>query len=148
MNQSISKFIINASELKNKINSNKIKIIDCRWFLNEPNKGFLEYKKAHIPNALYYDLEENSDKSHNLPHMFTSKEKFSDSINKLGISKENIIIIYDQVGFFCSCRIWYTFKTFGFKKIKILNGGFDSWKEKKFPVTAIVPLVKALIFSG
>jgi len=118
MNNIISKFIINPGELKKKINSTKIKIIDCRWFLNKPEKGLCEYKKSHIPRALYYDLEKNSESKVNLPHMIPCKKKFTDSVNKLGISKKDCIVIYDQIGFFCSARIWYTFKLYGFKKIK------------------------------
>ncbi len=144
MNDPRSIFIINPEELKKKLYLPNIKILDCRWFLNQPQKGIYEYKKSHLPNALYYDLEENSEKNNDLPHMFPSNKKFSNSINKLGISKKDFIVIYDQIGFFCSARIWYIFKTYGFKNIKILNGGFSSWKKKKFPTTKKIPEYKFL----
>mgnify|MGYP001216433730 CR=1 FL=1 len=146
MNNRIDSFVINAQELKKLIDSNEIKIIDCRWFLDHPEKGAYEYKKSHIPNAVYYDLEKNTETQNNLPHMIPSKKKFSDSINKLGISKKDHIVIYDQIGFFCSARIWYTLKLYGFKKLRILNGGFKSWQEKKLPTTKIIP--KTLVLDS
>ena len=56
--------------------------------------------------------------------------------------KNSYIIIYDQFGFFSSSRIWFTFHKFGFDKIKILNGGFNLWKRKKFKISKKKELVK------
>ena len=137
MNKIIKKYIINPSELKKSLYSNSIKIIDCRWFLNQPYKGQKDFDKSHIPNAIFYDLEKNSNKTSELPHMLPNKLQFQKFISKSDISKNKLIIIYDQNGFFCSSRMWFTFKLYNFKKIKILNGGFDQWIKKKYPINNI-----------
>jgi len=42
-------------------NLNKIKIIDCSWHMPQTKRsGFEEYNKEHIPNAIFFDLDENS----------------------------------------------------------------------------------------
>ena len=33
--------------------------------------GFEEYKKEHIPNAIFFDLDKNSKIDTDLPHMLT-----------------------------------------------------------------------------
>ena len=43
-----------------------------------------------------------------------------------------IFVIYDQIGFFCSSRVWFTFSYYNFKSIKILNGGIKYWKENNY----------------
>ena len=130
-----SKFVINCEELFTLKNFSNIRIIDCRWYLNKPNRGRLEYKNSHIENAIYFDIENLSDNSTNLPHMFPSSEQIQNFIITNGINIYHEIIIYDQIGFFCSGRVWFILKVFGFKKIRILNGGFSEWTKNNLPVT-------------
>ena len=59
-----------------------------------------EFKKSHIPNAIFFDIEKNSDQNSKLPHMISQKSLFEKYINENGISKKKLIVIYDQVGFF------------------------------------------------
>ena len=47
-------------------NLNNVKIIDCSWHMPQTNRvGFEEYKKQHIPNAIFFNLDENSKKKLN-----------------------------------------------------------------------------------
>ena len=131
----ISKLVINCEELFTLKNSTNIKIIDCRWYLNKPNKGGLEYKNSHIENAIYFNIEKLSNDSIDLPHMFPTNEQIQKFFRKKGINIDDEIIIYDQTGFFCSGRVWFIFRVFGFKKIRILNGGFSEWTKNNLPVT-------------
>ena len=136
----ISKFVINCKELFIIKNSSSLKIIDCRWYLNKPEKGKLEYKNSHIENSIYFDIEKLSSKFGDLPHMFPSKEQIQNFIRKNGINMNQEIIIYDQEGFFCSGRVWFIFKVCGFKKIRILDGGFAKWIKLNLPTTKKIKL--------
>ena len=131
----ISKLVINCEELFTLKNSTNVKIIDCRWYLNKPDRGRLEYKNSHIENAIYFNIERLSDNSIDLPHMFPTNEQIQKFFRKKGINIDDEIIIYDQTGFFCSGRVWFIFRVFGFKKIRILNGGFSEWTKHNLPVT-------------
>ena len=135
LKNSISKFVINCEELLTIKNSSNIKIIDSRWYLNNPNKGKSEYKNSHIENSIYFDIDKLSDNSTDLPHMFPSNQQIQNFIKKNGIDSNHEIIIYDQNGFFCSGRVWFIFKIFGFKKIRILDGGFAKWIKLNLPIT-------------
>lgn len=135
LKNSISKFVINCKELLVIKNLSSIKIIDCRWYLNEPRKGNLEYKSSHIKNSIYFDIEKLSNNFRDLPHMFPSKEQIQKFVRKNGININHEIIIYDQEGFFCSARVWFIFKVYGFKKIRILDGGFAQWTKLNLPIT-------------
>ena len=59
--------------------------------------------------------------------MLPKKSCFEKYVNLNGIQKNDLIVIYDQIGFFCSARVWFTFKYFGFENIKILEQGYDGW---------------------
>ena len=123
------KNIISPFELNKIINNDQLKIVDCRWYISDTKKGQQEYKKEHIPNAIFFDLEKNSDLNNPIPHMLPKKEKFISFLKSNGITPDNDVVIYDQVGFFCSSRVWFTFAYYNFKSIKILNGGIKYWKE-------------------
>ena len=41
-------------------NLNKVKIIDASWHLNRNRNAIEEYNKEHIKNAIFFDLEKNS----------------------------------------------------------------------------------------
>ena len=64
--------------------------------------------------------------------MLPKKEKFISFLKNNGITPDNDIVIYDQIGFFCSSRVWFTFSYYNFKSIKILNGGIKYWNENNF----------------
>ena len=49
--------------------------------------------------------------------MLPTKKLFLQFIENHGITKKDFIVFYDQVGFFCSTRVWFLFFLFGFKKI-------------------------------
>lgn len=132
LNNSISQNLIKPKNLKKIYRSKRVKILDCRWYLEDEKKGFLQYRNKHIPNAIFFDIDKISNKESKLPHMFPKTDIFTQFINKSGINKNSEIIIYDQIGFFSSSRVWILFKYFGFKNVKILDGGFYIWKKKKY----------------
>ena len=113
-------------------NLDKVKIIDCSWDLPYENRNFEEeFKNEHIPNAIFFDLDKNSKKDTDLPHMLPSKIEWDQIVSELGISKNDRIVIYDNSNVISSCRCWYTFIYFGHnpKLVSVLNGGFRKWKK-------------------
>ena len=124
-----NKCIISPFKLNRINNSKQLKIIDCRWYINDKKKGNEEYEKKHIPGAIFFDLEKISDLNNPIPHMLPKKEKFISFLKNNGITPDNDIVIYDQIGFFCSSRVWFTFSYYSFKSIKILNGGINIGKK-------------------
>ena len=78
-----NKNIISPSKLNKIINNDRLKIIDCRWYINDKKKGREEYYKGHIPGAIYFDLEKNSDLDNHIPHMLPKKEKFLSFLKKM-----------------------------------------------------------------
>ena len=118
-----------ASWLKKNINNKNIKIIDASWYLpNSKRDNFKEYKFSCIPKAIFFDIDKICDKNTSLPHMVPSSRYFESEVSKLGISRENIIIVYCKEGLLSSPRVWWLFKYFGHKKIFVLNGGFKAWR--------------------
>ena len=131
--------LVETDWLEKKIS--KVKIIECSWHMPSQNRNsFKEYTNSHIPNAIFFDLDKNSNDNTDLPHMLPQKKKWENIVSSMGISNNDEIIIYDNSDLISSCRCWYTFYYFGHdpKNIKVLNGGFKKWKLENKVTTNIV----------
>ena len=119
-------------------NKDKVKIIDCSWHMPQTKRnGFEEYKTQHIPESIFFDLDDNSDKNTNLPHMLVNKNEWEKIVSKMGIKNEDMIIIYDNSDVVSSCRCWFNFIYYGHdpKLVHVLNGGLKKWMDEKRKVT-------------
>jgi thiosulfate/3-mercaptopyruvate sulfurtransferase len=91
------------------------------------------YYAGHIPGAVFFDIEELSDRSNPLPHMLPPPDVFSRNVSALGIGDQMDIIIYEQEGVFSGPRAWWTLRTFGAQNVYLLDGGLRAWMEAGLP---------------
>jgi thiosulfate/3-mercaptopyruvate sulfurtransferase len=120
---------IEPKTLMSKLGDINLKILDATFYL--PDSGLVaedEYKKKHIPNAIFFDINKIADPNNSLPHMIPSKDLFSKMMQNIGLNKDDEIIIYDNSPFLSSARAWFLFRYFGHDKISIMQGGIKNWK--------------------
>ena len=132
-------------------NLDKVKIIDCSWHMPQTKRnGFEEYKKQHIKNAIYFDLDKNSKKDTDLPHMLIDKKSWENIVSNMGIKNDDQIIVYDNSDVISSCRCWYNFIYFGHNPnlIKVLDGGLKKWVNEKKPTTNDIINIKPSHYSA
>ena len=123
--------LVDTSWLEN--NLNNVKIIDCSWHMPQTSRnGFEEFKKQHIPNSIFFDLDKNSKLNTDLPHMLTDKISWEKIVSEMGIKNEDKIVIYDNSDVISSCRCWYNFIYFGHnpERVHVLDGGLKKWKRE------------------
>ena len=119
-------------------NYSEVKIIDSSWHMPNSNRNaYEEYKKEHIKNAIFFDIDKFSNKKIKIPHMLPSKNDWEKIVSNLGITNSDKIIIYDNSDVVSACRCWYTFIFFGHQPnlISILDGGFSKWKRENKKIT-------------
>ena len=127
------------------MNLNKVKIIDCSWHMPQTKRdGFKEYKTQHIQNSIFFDLDNNSKKDTELPHMLVEINEWEKIVSKMGIKKNDEIVVYDNSDVISSCRCWFNFIYYGHdpKLIHVLNGGLKKWIKEKREVTKIINKIK------
>ena len=67
--------LITSNWLEN--NLEKVKLIDCSWHMpNARRDGYKEYINEHIKNSIFFDLDKNSNKNIDLPHMLVDKNSW------------------------------------------------------------------------
>ena len=120
-------------------NLNKVKIIDASWHLDKKRNAIEEYNENHIENAIFFDLDRNSNQKKDLPHghFLPSKNDHEKSISEMGITNTDRIIIYCNSNLISSCRAWFQFIYFGHnpKLVSVLNGGMKKWKLENRKIT-------------
>ena len=122
-------------------NLNKVKIIDASWHLVKNRNAIEEYNEAHIENAIFFDLDKNSNQRKDLSHghFLPSISDHEKSISEMGILNTDRIIIYCYSDLISSCRAWFQFLYFGHdpKLVSVLNGGMKKWKLEDRKVTSL-----------
>lgn len=112
-----------------------IKVLDASWYMpDEQRNPIQEYQVAHIPGALFFDIDGIADQTTNLPHMLPSEEAFAAAASALGIDNKDGLVVYDGKGIFSAARVWWMFRVFGHNKIWVLDGGLPRWRASGYDV--------------
>ncbi|KAG0476368.1 hypothetical protein HPP92_013209 [Vanilla planifolia] len=116
--------VVSADWLHANLREPEVKVLDASWYMpDEKRNPFQEYQVAHIPGALFFDVDGISDRKSNLPHMLPSEEAFAAAISALGIDNKDGVVVYDGKGIFSAARAWWMFRVFGHDKVWVLDGG-------------------------
>ncbi len=122
--------LVNAGWLKDHIAAPDIRVVDATVLAPWDDRSGTArqmYEAAHIPGAVYFDIDDIADKDTDLPHMLPDPVKFSAKVRKLGLGDGNRIIVYDANRFLASARVWWMFRTMGHAVVFVLDGGLDAW---------------------
>jgi thiosulfate/3-mercaptopyruvate sulfurtransferase len=98
-------------------------------------RTLLEWNEGHIEGALQIWRNHIENKSYPYGGMLAQPEDIESLISSLGITNEDAIIVYDDRGSCDAARFWWIMQYYNFKRVKILNGGIDAWKEIKGNIT-------------
>ena len=135
--------LVSADWLKAHIDSPDVRVVDATWlvpWLDASKSAREAYNDAHIPGAVYFDIDEIADTESPLPHMLPDPVKFSARMRKLGLGDGHRIVVYDTNGLFAAARVWWMFRTMGHEDVFVLDGGLDAWQAAGGDVEDIPPV--------
>src|ERR1700732_2184290 len=141
--------LVSTDWLAAHLNDANVKVVDASYKMpgiTPPAKD--DYLKAHIPGAVFFDVDAVSDHSNPLPHMFPSAEQFGRDVGALGISNSDTVVVYDAGGWVAAPRVWWMFLSYGHRDVRILNGGLKKWRAEGRPVQAGEVTAKPATFSA
>ena len=127
--KSSSQWLKSTEWLTGQLGKPGVVIVDGSYYLSTQKRDArAEYIAAHIPGAVFFDINAISDTSIDLPHMLPGPDQFGAMVGALGIAETDTIVVYDGSGLYSAARVWWTFRIFGAKNVFILDGGFPAWK--------------------
>ena len=133
--------IIEPAALHTLLADPSVKILDSTFVL----PGSAEYpdkvwQKERISHAAFFDIDDIADRNTHLPHMLPSPKEFEGAVSALGISNDDLVVIYGQSGMVMGpARAWWMFRAFGHNKVCVLNGGLPAWRVEGYKLNTDPP---------
>jgi len=129
------KWLVETDWLAGHLHAPALVVLDGSTHLPTTNRNArAEYLAQHIPGALFFDIDEISDKSSPLPHMLPPRVLFASRMKKMGIGDGMQIIAYDREGLYSAARVWWMFRAMGHEDVRVLNGGLKKWRAEGRPL--------------
>jgi thiosulfate/3-mercaptopyruvate sulfurtransferase len=136
--------VVSSEWLVGQLDNPDIVVVDCRFQLAEPQWGEQQYQRSHIPGAYYLDLEKDLSASvarhggrHPLPETDLLAQKLS------GISNQTLVVAYDDSRFAFAARLWWLLRYLGHERVALLNGCWQGWLARNYPVSHNVSAPRA-----
>jgi len=124
-------------------------VVDSSWHMPASGRnGRDEYLEAHLPGARFLDIDELSDHSNPAPHMLPSAEEFGEAMERLGVGREDRIVVYDNSPIHTAARGWFTLRHFGARHVAVLYGGLQKWVAEGRPIESGEPRPREARFEA
>ena len=148
----LSSYVVKPNELDAALKKNppsristdpRVIPICAAWFMpNDPEgrTGIETFKKKRIPTARFFDVDSIKDNDSPYPHMLPTCEVFGEAMEKLGIRKDDELVVYDteELGLFSAPRVGWTLRVYGHPRVHILNN-FRLWVKEGLPTVSGEP---------
>src|SRR5688572_9150527 len=136
--------LISVDQLRARLDDERLRVADVRWYLNKPGAGRAAYDAGHIPGAIFVDLDDDlSDPNgYGAPgrHPLPTPAAFRARMEELGIGSDSIVVAYDDVGGAVAARLWWMLDNLGHRGgVVVLDGGIKAWIEQGLALTADEP---------
>ncbi|HEY6627650.1 MAG TPA: sulfurtransferase [Acidimicrobiia bacterium] len=130
--------LISVAELADRLDD--VVVFDLRWSIADPHHARAAYQQAHIPGAVFVDLDTDlsapvGDGRHPLP----TAAEFTRTLGRLGAGPGDEIVVYDELGGSIAARLWWMLRSIGHEESRLLDGGLGTWIAAGLPVTAELP---------
>lgn len=137
------------------------KIVDVKWLqenLNDKNLVIVdiredkkEYGVEHIPNAVYWSVDDFREVRMKTPGYIGSPTSFERLASKSGITQDSAIVFYsdgkEAVSYTIATLGIFVSEYYGLSNTAILNGGFAAWKSAGNEVQKEAPKVARTKFE-
>jgi thiosulfate/3-mercaptopyruvate sulfurtransferase len=135
--------LVSTEWLERELGAPDLRIIDATLFL--PGSGRdarAEYEAAHVPGAVFLDIDDVSDSESPFPHMLPPEPKFASRMQSLGLRDGARFVVYDNSPLHSSARAWWMLKAFGAHNVALLDGGLQKWIAEGRPLEQARPQLR------
>ena len=142
--------LVSTAWLADHLSDPDVVIVDASFFVpggTAPAKE--KYAEGHIPEALYFDINDIADPSADQDHTMPPAAVFGAKIGALGIDNDTKVVAYDAMGGGCAAaRVWWMFRAFGHDRVAVLDGGLGKWNAESRPLSQETPKRPAETFTA
>lgn len=141
--------LITTEWLAAQLHDEDLRIADCRFYLDDPGRGYAEYTAGHIPTARYFSLDDDltgpdGPGRHPLPDATAFSKKLADA----GIGDQQTVVVYDSSAGSIAARLWWMLRSLGHPRTYVLDGGWSAWASEPRSITTETPSWAPTQFAG
>lgn len=119
--------LVSADWLHEHLGDHNLRVIDFRWYLLN-RSGHEEYRRGHIPGAVFVDLDAVTGKTGGGRHPLPTGAKFEQEMRQAGIGSDTRVVVYDDATAApTASRLWFLLGLFGHRTQAVLDGGLQAW---------------------
>jgi thiosulfate/3-mercaptopyruvate sulfurtransferase len=130
--------LISPETLARRLGDPGLLVVDCRFDLADPAKGRRDYEAAHIPGAVYANLDTDlSDLSQQGlgRHPLPSDSALSAAFSRWNLTPDTHVVACDDAnGALAAARLWWLLRLAGHKHAAVLDGGLAAWRAAGLPL--------------
>ncbi len=120
--------LISTETLAERIGDPLVRPVDASWwFPHEARDAAAEFAAAHIPGAVFFDIDAIADHASELPHMLPTPDAFAAAVSALGLGDDSTIVVYETGAPRSAARAWWMFRAMGHEDVQVLDGGLPKW---------------------
>jgi len=134
--------LIGAEALADRLEDPRLRLFDCRFDLARPDDGRRCYEEAHLPGAMYADLNRDLSApatSTSGRHPLPSPAVFESRLRAWGVNADSLVVACDDGNGMYAARLWWMLRWLGHDDVAVLDGGLRRWLQLGLPVTDELP---------
>jgi thiosulfate/3-mercaptopyruvate sulfurtransferase len=113
------------------INDHEVRIAEVDY---DPTAN---YNLGHVPGAVLFDWKKdiNDPVSRNI----FSRQSCEDLLQRTGVNNNTTLVLYGDFNNWFAAFAFWAFKYYGFKDLRLMNGGRKKWLEEDRPISKDIP---------
>ena len=134
--------MVTSDWLAGRLDDPGVRVVDARWSLLEKDKGRNAYRQAHIPGAVYLDVDGDLASPRGQGpgrHPLPRPERFAASMTRAGVGPDTHVIACDFGDGSTAARVWWLLRYLGHERVSLLDGGMARWTAEGRPLSDAVP---------
>jgi thiosulfate/3-mercaptopyruvate sulfurtransferase len=123
-------------------------LVDTQWVMDHLNDKEVRiaevdydptanYNLGHIPGAVLFDWKK--DINDPVTRNIFSKQTCEDLLQKAGVNNNTILVLYGDFNNWFAAFAFWAVKYYGFKDLRLMNGGRKKWLEEDRPISKDIP---------
>jgi thiosulfate/3-mercaptopyruvate sulfurtransferase len=123
-------------------------LVDTQWVMDHLNDKEVRiaevdydptanYNLGHVPGAVLFDWKK--DINDPVTRNIFSKQTCEDLLQKAGINNNTILVLYGDFNNWFAAFAFWAVKYYGFKDLRLMNGGRKKWLEEDRPISKDIP---------
>lgn len=145
--------LLSPEDLAQRLGQSDLKILDCRFALEDPGYGRRAHAAGHLPGACFADLEHDLS-APVIPgrtgrHPLPDPQQLCQRLREWGVSNDSQIVLYDDGPGAFAARAWWLLLWLGKRDgVYLLDGGLNAWRAAGLPLDSEQPQPAAGHFEG